>query len=36
MKCQKYQSEILDGLKFCEECVADGWVKKYDEKLAGM
>jgi len=33
MKCQKYQSEIPDGMKFCVECGADGWVEKAEKEL---
>lgn len=28
MKCPKFQTENPEGLKFCGECGANGWVMK--------
>jgi len=33
MKCPKCQFDNREGAKFCEECGADGWVKKAEEAL---
>jgi ribosomal protein L40E len=36
MKCQKCQAENPDGIKFCKECGADGWIEKYETELATL
>ena len=33
MNCTKCRTEIPDGLKFCRECGADGWMEKAKKEL---
>jgi hypothetical protein len=33
MKCPKFKTESPEGLKFCSECGANGWVTKYEKEL---
>jgi hypothetical protein len=36
MNCSTCQTENPEGVKFCGECGADGWVEKAERKLAEM
>jgi hypothetical protein len=36
MRCSKCQFENPDGIKFCCECGADGWVEKYKKELEAL
>jgi rRNA maturation endonuclease Nob1 len=33
MKCPECQRENPEGMKFCVECGAEGWVTKYKKEL---
>jgi ribosomal protein L40E len=36
MKCPKCQAENPEGMNFCRECGADGWVEKAEKELATL
>jgi hypothetical protein len=36
MKCPKCQTDNPEGIKFCGQCGADGWVEKYERELSRL